>query len=53
MDACTLYLYRCIHCMVYEWVLIMGDYIAVRMAQVFLIVVFIMGMISMIEEMVL
>jgi len=31
----------------------MGDYIAVRMAQVFLIVVFIMGMISMIEEMVL
>jgi len=31
----------------------MGDYIAVRMAQVFLIVVFVMGMISMIEEMVL
>jgi hypothetical protein len=31
----------------------MGDYIAVRMAQVFLIVVFVMGMISMIEEMIL
>jgi len=29
----------------------MGDYIAVRMAQVFIIVVFIMGMISLAQEM--
>jgi len=29
----------------------MGDYIAVRMAQVFIIVVFIMGMVSLVQEM--
>jgi len=29
----------------------MGDYIAVRMVQVFIIVVFIMGMISLAQEM--
>ena len=29
----------------------MGDYIAVRMAQVFIVVVFIMGMISFVQEM--
>ena len=30
----------------------MGDYIAARMAQVFIIVVFVMGMISLIQEIV-
>jgi len=29
----------------------MGDYIAARMAQVFIIVVFVMGMISLVQEM--
>jgi hypothetical protein len=29
----------------------MGDYIAVRMAQVFIVIVFIMGMISFVQEM--
>jgi hypothetical protein len=29
----------------------MGDYIAVRMAQVFIIAVFIMGMVSLVQEM--
>jgi len=28
----------------------MGDYIAVRMAQVFIIIVFIMGMVSLVQE---
>jgi len=30
----------------------MGDYIAARMAQVFIIVVFIMGMVSLVQEIV-
>lgn len=29
----------------------MGDYIAVRIAQVFIIVVFVMGMVSFVQEM--
>ena len=29
----------------------MGDYIACRMAQVFIVVVFVMGMIGMVQEM--
>jgi hypothetical protein len=29
----------------------MGDYIAARMAQVFIVIVFIMGMISFVQEM--
>lgn len=29
----------------------MGDYIACRMAQVFIVVVFVLGMISMVQEM--
>jgi hypothetical protein len=28
----------------------MGDYIAARMAQVFIIVVFVMGMVSLVQE---
>lgn len=31
----------------------MGDYIACRMAQVFIVIVFVMGMISMVQEMIL
>jgi len=30
----------------------MADYIAIRIAQVFIVVVFVMGMISLIQEMV-
>lgn len=30
----------------------MGDYIAVRVAQVFIIVVFVMGMVSFVQEMI-
>ena len=31
----------------------MADYIACRMAQVFIVVVFVMGMISLVQEMIL
>ena len=31
----------------------MGDYIAIRLAQVFIVVVFAMGIVSLIQEMIL
>jgi hypothetical protein len=31
----------------------MGDYIAIRLAQVFIVVVFVMGAVSLVQEMIL